>query len=285
MGRRKRLWNARDGSSFLQPILPSLRASGAQTYDSRETTFMVSLGRWRRAQQYERAYWAKTAEAIAHGATAQLDWYQWRANQLKLRLDRLGMGTLTDGTAAIIEVGSGPIGVAGFFPARERVLVDPLEGFYGSNPVLSALRNPAADYRTGGGESLPVADAHYDMAIIENCIDHVQHDDAVYRELHRVLRPDAILYLTVNCRTPTGFLVHRTLSRLRLDPGHPHTYTPEKLRAKHRQHAFEPVDLAAGSYAEARAEDLRSPHRHARLKAYLGISEYLASVVARRAGS
>ncbi len=242
---------------------------------------MVSPGRWRRAQEYERAYWAQQAENIARGAQKQLGWYRWRSEQLVQRLNRLQLGTLTGGAAAVVEVGSGPIGVAGFYPAREQVLVDPLQEFYGSNPVLSELRNPAASYRQGGGEALPADSGHFDLAIIENCIDHVQDDDAVLRELVRVLRPGGVLYLTVNCRTPWGFVMHRVLSRLRLDPGHPHTYTPAKLRRKLEEHGFEILELTSGSYAEAKAEDLKSASRKAKLKAYIGISEYLASAVAR----
>jgi len=242
---------------------------------------MVSRDRWRRAQQYEKAYWAQQAESIAKGAQAQLGWYRWRSDKLVERLNRLGLTNITGGDGTVVEVGSGPVGVAGFFPATEQVLVDPLQDFYGSSPVLSEIRNPKAAYRQGGGEALPAETDHFDLAIIENCIDHVQDDSAVYRELVRVLKPGGILYLTVNCRTRSGYFVHRTLSSLRLDPGHPHTYTPAKLRRLLPSYGFEILDMELGSYAKARAEDLHSTSRKANLKAWLGISEYLASVVAR----
>jgi SAM-dependent methyltransferase len=242
---------------------------------------MVSRDRWQRAQQYERAYWAQQAESIAKGAQAQLGWYKWRSDKLVERLNGLGLATLTGGNAAVVEVGSGPVGVAGFFPASEQVLVDPLQEFYGSNPILSEIRNPKATYRQGGGEALPVESNHFDLAIIENCIDHVRDDAAVYRELARVLKPGGILYLTVNCRTKPGYLVHRTLSSLRLDPGHPHTYTPSKLKRLLPGYGFEILDMEVGSYSKAREEDRRSPSKKARVKALLGISEYLSSVVAR----
>jgi hypothetical protein len=102
------------------------------------------------------------------------------------------------------------------------------------------------------------------------------------RELGRALRPDGILYLTVNCRSKTGYMVHRMLSSLRLDPGHPHTFTPPRVAALLRGHGFEPVDTEIGSYEEARREDLASPTRKAHLKAYLGVSEYVTSVISRK---
>jgi len=242
---------------------------------------MVSRDRWQRAQQYEKGYWAQQAESIAKGAQTQLGWYKWRSDKLVERLNRLGLTTITSGKVAVVEVGSGPVGVAGFFPAGEMVLVDPLQEFYGSNPILSEIRNPTASYRQGGGEALPVEPDHFDLAIIENCIDHVQDDAAVYRELARVLKPGGILYLTVNCRTKPGFVMHRILSTLRLDPGHPHTYTPSKLKRLLLGYGFELLDMETGSYSKARDEDRRSASRKANLKAMLGISEYLSSIVAR----
>jgi SAM-dependent methyltransferase len=243
---------------------------------------MVGLGRWKAAQRYEQGYWARQAEQIAAGATSQLDWYRWRSDQLVQRLVRCGLGTLTEGAATVLEVGGGPVGVASYFPSSRAVLVDPLESFYGSNEVLRKLRNPRAEYASGRGESLPVESGAFDLAIIENCIDHVQDAQGVMRELGRALRPAGVLYLTVNCRSKTGYVVHRTLSSLRLDPGHPHTFTPPRVAALLRAHGFEPVDTEIGSYEAARREDLASPTRKARLKALLGVSEYVTSVISRR---
>ena len=245
---------------------------------------MVGVGRWKTAQRYEQGYWASQAEQIAAGATSQLNWYKWRSDQLVQRLGRCGVGSLVDGRAAVLEVGGGPVGVASFFPSSRAVLVDPLESFYGSNEVLRKLRNPRAEYVSGRGESLPVETAGFDLAIIENCIDHVQDAHGVMGELRRVLRPDGILYLTVNCRSNWGYVVHRTLSSLRLDPGHPHTFTPPRVGAMLRRHGFEPMDTEVGSYEEARREDMKSPTRRARLKAFLGVSEFVTSVISRKGG-
>jgi len=208
---------------------------------------MVTSARWGRAQQYERRYWESVAAHIAEGSVSQLDWYRWRADQLVLRFRALGLQRLHGGDARIVEVGCGPIGVAGFFPATERVAVDPLEPFYASNPTLTKLRNPSVHYRQGVGERLPCDSGRYDLAIIENCIDHVQDVQAVKRELARVLKPTGILYLTVNSRTRWGFVVHRLLSRLRIDAGHPHTFTPQRLRAFVEDGAFRILSLEVNS--------------------------------------
>jgi SAM-dependent methyltransferase len=242
---------------------------------------MVSPARWRTAQAYERGYWEGLASQIAAGSVSQLDWYRWRAEQLVSRLRALGLRALTDGGARVMEVGSGPVGVVGFFPAAERVAVDPLASYYASNTTLAALRNRAVEYRQGSVESLPGDSGSYDLAIMENCIDHVRDVHAGMRELKRVLRADGTLYLTVNCRSSWGFVAHRALSRLRIDAGHPHTFTPRRVQALVRQHGFTPLQFEIGSYAAARQEDLTATARRARIKGLLGISEFVVSVVAQ----
>jgi len=247
------------------------------------TSLMPKLSRWRRAQQYEQGYWEGVAARISTGSASQLDWYRWRADQLMLKLRSLGLDTLETGDAAVVEVGSGPIGVVPFLKAKERVAVDPLESFYSQNPVLTALRTDGVQYRAGIGEKLPCDTGRYDVAIIENCIDHVQNPWAVRAELVRVLKPDGILYLTVNCRTAWGYAVHRVLSRLRLDPGHPHTFTPTRASTFVEHGGFRILNREVGSYTEAWRADWNAAETRARLKAILGVSEFLFSTVSQRA--
>ena len=240
---------------------------------------MVTQERWKRAQEYETGYWDRPikADEIANQAPA---WYGWRAGRLVEELRAAGLERLTDGQARVIEVGSGPVGVAKYFPASRRVAVDPLDRVYASNPGLAAHRTGDVEYLEGRGESLPSETAAFDLAIIENCIDHVQDMDAVMRELWRVLAPGGILYLTVNCRSATGYWMHRLLSRLRIDAGHPHTFTPERARSLMARHGFA-VDRAWAmqEYEEARKADLASTSRKDRLKAYLGVSEFAVALI------
>jgi SAM-dependent methyltransferase len=246
---------------------------------------MTEQSRWAAAQSYERRYWESRARQIESGASAQLGWYKWRAEQLEERLRAAGRADLCDGAARVIEVGSGPVGLATFFPASRAVLVDPLHDFYGSSPVLSAMRNPAAEYVTGRGEALPAADGAFDLVIIENCIDHVENMHGVMAELLRVLSPGGVLYLTVNCRSSVGYYVHRALSRLKIDAGHPYTFTPARLDRLLAQYHLTVTDRQLGSFSAAWKEDLASPSRTAKAKALLGVSEYVASVLATRLGA
>ena len=242
---------------------------------------MVSPARWQSAQRYERGFWESVAARIADGSSSQLDWYRWRAEQLALKLRSLGLDRLTEGHARVLEVGSGPVGVVGFFPAAERLAIDPLEPYYASNATLTALRNPAVDYRQGSAEALPCESARYDLVIMENCIDHVRDVTGAMRELKRALTPSGTLYFTVNCRTKWGFMVHRALSRLRVDAGHPHTFTSPRAQRLLRDNGFKTLQFEVGSYEVARRADLAAPERRARLKGFLGVSEFVASAVAQ----
>jgi SAM-dependent methyltransferase len=243
---------------------------------------MVTDARWKAAQSYERGFWNKVAREISSGAAPQLDWYEWRAGQLLGWLREGGLDSLESGRGMVVEVGSGPIGICSFFPAATRIAVDPLEPFYATNEVLVRVRNPEVDYREGTGEALPIDEGRADLLIIENCIDHVRDVDSVMREIRRVLRPGGILYLTVNCRSTIGFVVHRLLSNLAADAGHPHSFTDRRIEDLIDRHGFQRLATRKQSFAQAWLSDLRGPGARPRLKAALGVSEYLVSILARR---
>jgi SAM-dependent methyltransferase len=243
---------------------------------------MVSTERWRKAQEYERSYWEAHAKKIAEEAGADLEFYRWRANDLVRHLREVGREDLADGSASVVEIGCGPVGVAGFLPASRRIAVDPLEGFYRENEALVESRQPGVEYHEGVGEKLPADDASADIVLIENCIDHTKDVDAVMREIIRVLRPGGIMHLTVNCRSWPGYWVHRTISRLAVDAGHPHTFTASKTRSLiDDRPELRIVRFFQGSYMEALKQDLAGSSRD-RVKAVLGVSEFVVSLLAER---
>lgn len=172
------------------------------------------------------------------------------------------------------------MGVGPRFPANERLLVDPLASAYAANKILCELRNPDAEYREGVGESLPAETSHYDLVIIENCIDHVHDAEGVMRELLRVVKPTGLVYLTVNNRSALGYWVHRFLSRTRIDSGHPYTLTPGRFRRLLERHGLRVEGWEVGSFWEAWREDLFSASPKVKPKTFLGVSEYVVSAIA-----
>lgn len=246
---------------------------------------MVSLQRWKEAQKYEAGFWEAIAEEAARGVYDQLDFYEWRAGQLTERLKTAGVAHLLDGHARIVEIGSGPIGLAGYLPAVEKVAVDPLNDSYTRNPELVELRSPSVRYITAPGESVPLESHAYDLLIIENCIDHVQDIDGVMGEINRLLKEGGLLYLTVNARSRPGYWIHRLLARLALDPGHPHTFTARRARNLLRGVGFEILYFDAAPWKKAWTDDLRSTSMRGRMKAILFVSEHLVSMIGRKSSS
>jgi ubiquinone/menaquinone biosynthesis C-methylase UbiE len=271
------------GAARRGTVIPSVGAWARYAGDNALEAAVVIVERWKTAQEYEAGYWSRQAEAIASGAASQLDWYRWRADELRKWMGALPSEDRIRAGMRVVEVGSGPVGLASFLSEADAILVDPLHDHYGALDALTALRNPAARYLTGRGEALPVETGSADLVVIENCIDHVQDTQGVLDEILRVLRPGGVLYLTVNCRSFLGYFVHRVISSMSLDPGHPHTFTPSRLYDVLSRNHFELLDSRVGSYWQAVSEDLRSGSSRGRLKAVLGVSEYLCSVLARRA--
>ena len=243
---------------------------------------MVSTERWKRAQEYEQGFWKGVAQEVESGSLQKIGFYEWRASEVMKRLEESGAGSVLTDKARILEIGSGPIGIAGFFPGTEKVAVDPLNSSYESNPKLVELRKPDVQYLDASGENMPLPDAQFDLVIIENCIDHVHDVHAVMSEVGRVLKSGGILYLTVNARSRPGYWMHRMLARLSLDPGHPHTFTEKRLERLLEQHGFDPLDFESGSWWKAWRSDLTSRSWKGRAKGVLIVSEYVLSVVYRR---
>lgn len=245
---------------------------------------MTTVNRWKQAQEYEQGYWEGVARRIAEGSYQQIAFYDWRAGELRRRLEAVGESALlAEGTARILELGSGPVGVVGYLEGAERVAVDPLNDYYRGNDRLTELRNPDVRYLSAPGEAVPLESDRYDLVIIENCIDHVQDVGAVMSEIRRLLKPGGYLYITVNSRSLPGYWIHQALARLGLDPGHPHTFTPRRFRRLLRDHGFTLRSCEAGSWWEAWVEDFRGEGWRARAKAALLVSEFLLIAVARKA--
>jgi len=96
----------------------------------------------------------------------------------------------------VLEVGTAGRGILSYLsPAWFRVGIDPLALDY------RFLFPPWARYGqtcTAFGEELPFAQQTFDLVVCDNVIDHAETPESILRELIRVLKPDGLLYFTVN---------------------------------------------------------------------------------------
>ena len=239
---------------------------------------MVTQGRWHEAQAYEKAYWQDQAQQIASGSQGQLDWYAWKARMMEERFK----GHLKDEEkerARLLEIGSGPIGIVTYLKWGERYTLDPLEAYYASDTTLSKLRSADVKYGQGSGERLPFEGEYFTIVILDNVLDHVHQAPHVLREIQRVLAKNGMFYIAVNIHTAWGGMLHRVLSKLKIDRGHPYTFTLPSIREFLAAHGFKVNAEFVNSYEEARNEDLCSHSSKAKVKAYLGLSEFVYHAV------
>jgi SAM-dependent methyltransferase len=240
----------------------------------------VPVERWQQAQQYEQSFWQRLGEDIETGSRDQLNWYKWRAEQLEQRLKASSAQLPPNGK--VLEIGSGPVGIVNFLTWGHRYAIDPLEHFYKTRSSLVSIRKPGVTYLDGTGEKLPFDPTTFSLVIIDNVIDHTSAPAIVLQEINRVLKPDGYLYLSVNVHTRWGALLHECLAGLRIDRGHPHTFTSATLRRLLKAHGFIPHLEQVDDYRKSRRADRTSQRLTDRIKGFTGLSEFSHGVVCRR---
>jgi SAM-dependent methyltransferase len=252
----------------------------AHSTESHGVRAEIEPSRWQEAQSYERAFWHHVGDGIESGARPPLDWYGWRAGELTRMLEGAGVSHVQSGR--VLEIGSGPIGIVNFLDGPERFALDPLEPFYRTRPSLVSLRRPGVTYLHGTGESLPFEAESCSLIILDNVIDHTYAPRGILDQIHRVLTPGGVLYLSVNVHTVWGAAIHGVLATLHIDKGHPFTYTASRLRRTLADASFTVVAERIDDYRTARQEDRRSPHLRDRIKGYTGLTEFCHAVLCRK---
>jgi len=235
---------------------------------------MVDNKRWNEAQDYEKCYWKKIADQIAADSKKQLSWYGWKAGEFEKKLEAINYAGDRN-SCRILEVGSGPMGIVSYLKWGERYALDPLADFYKENTALVALRDSSVNYINGTGERIPFPDGHFPIVIIDNVLDHVSAPHLVLDEIHRVLAKDGLLYIELNIHTYWGYLLHSLLATLKIDKGHPYSFTDQRIRDFLGRHKFGVQKEIINDYFQARDGDRKSDSTKAKIKGYSGLSEFI----------
>src|ERR671916_924758 len=141
-----------------------------------------------RQLDYQRA---KAAKARGHEAD-YVEAMRQRSARVRERLERV---RAIPPDARVLEVGSGAHGLVFFFGTTRGVGCDPLACDYAA---LFPAWQGRAQTIAAAGESLPFADASFDVVLCDNVVDHAEDPARIARELARVLAPGGLLYFTVN---------------------------------------------------------------------------------------
>jgi SAM-dependent methyltransferase len=180
--------------------------------------------RWRKAQEYELRFWQKYARGLPD-----------RGKPIPRDLDYVLSAGL-DGKR-VLDVGCGPIGTVFWAPGALRVGVDPLAGKYVTSLGFSAR---GVDLVAGIGEQLPFVDKTFDVVICGNVLDHVDQPGLTLAEIHRVLRPDGRVMISVHIIPRWLVPVRRLLDWI--DVAHPRHMTKSDV-----YRLIEAVNLEAGN--------------------------------------
>ena len=152
--------------------------------------------RARRALDRQLAYQkSKTDRPIEHDAARmRLMAKQSRAVREKLEF----FCSIVQGDR-VLEVGSGAHGLIFYFGTDDAIGIDPLADHYARlfPAWQSRVRTIAAS-----GERLPFPDGSFDIVLCDNVVDHAENPRGIIEEIVRVLRPDGLLYFTVNVHHP-----------------------------------------------------------------------------------
>lgn len=148
--------------------------------------------RARRALDRQREYQAEKARALAGEEKAVVFSMMRRAQSVRKIVEAIKP---IPPDAKILEVGSGAHGLIFEFGAEFCVGIDPLAVEY-AEFFPHWQRNVATV--AAGGESLPFADASFEVVLSDNVIDHAEKPLKIVEELVRVLKPGGVLYFTVN---------------------------------------------------------------------------------------
>ena len=242
---------------------------------------MVSQNRWAKAQAYEKAHWQKIADKIIKGTMGQLGWYEWKAGDFEKKIGKY-FDLSDQRNCKILEIGSGPIGIASFLKWGERYAIDPLEDFYSGNKALVRLRNSGIVYLHGQGEKLPFEDKDFFIVIIDNVIDHTQSPKRVLEEIKRVLEDSGLMFFTVNIHTKWGAIIHSMMELCQIDKGHPYTFSYRSIRAFLTSNGFAIAYEELEDYSQIRTKNRQSKSLKDKIKGYSGASEILYTSVCRK---
>lgn len=160
---------------------------------------------WLEKKQYERGkralerqleYQEHKAESLGDETTGVLLNIIARARNVRQKLEAVKK---FDDNARVIEVGSGAHGLIFGFGAKHGIGIDPLAVDY---KRLFPKWQANAQAIAALGEELPFADDSFDIVLCDNVIDHAEKPLKIADELIRILKPDGLLYFTVNVHHP-----------------------------------------------------------------------------------
>lgn len=99
----------------------------------------------------------------------------------------------------VLDVGCGDAGVLIAFAEQgaQTAGIEPSGKSFDRARVRADEHGVSVDLRVGSAEALPFEDASFDLVILDNVLEHVSDREQTLREIHRVLKPNGLLYMVI----------------------------------------------------------------------------------------
>lgn len=187
--------------------------------DEKAPAYTIDGERWDEAQAHEMAFWQKDG-VFDHEFKRVETRYGATLREIDARLPA---------DARILDVGSGPTCAGRLFTRGHKTFLDPLMSTYEKR---WPDRMPEGDRLTGHGEHIPRPDAHFDVVVSFNALDHMLKPWDVLLEIRRVLKPDGVFVLGIFCHPPvfavSRHAIEKVLPFLK-DTPHPFSFTRHSI--------------------------------------------------------
>ena len=226
--------------------------------------------RGRRALERQLEYQESKSASLGDETTGVLLNIIARARKVRQQLEAVKP---FDEDARVIEVGSGAHGLIFGFGAKGGIGVDPLAVDY---KRLFPKWQANARIVAAIGEELPFADASFDIVLCDNVIDHAEKPLKIADELIRILKPDGLLYFTVNVHHPFYNFASKAHGawnalglKFEISPFADHTVhlTEAKMREFFTNKPLEIVEMnSTVNETKAALKQIKSPNADQRLK-------------------
>ena len=154
----------------------------------------VSEARWHLAQQGQCRAQARKRERLRGAEKELIDRCTHSSARVAAFLAAHGWRAETE--HLVVEVGSGSHGLIWRWPSGRRHGVDPLAPYY--RQAFAFLQEGPVESMQATGEALPFEDGSVYLLLSDNVLDHARDPARFLSECRRVLRPDGVLYLTVD---------------------------------------------------------------------------------------
>ena len=143
----------------------------------------------------------------------------------------------------IIDIGTGPDGIINFLTSDELFGLDPLMHHYFTTFSMSSK----VQWLEGVVDNMPFFDGYFDLVISTNTLDHVSNPFGALVELKRILKPNGMLALSVDCYGPIRRGIRNAKERIGFgDPPHPFSLSLGEIKDLFDEAGFKILDHKAG---------------------------------------